>query len=148
MHREPPKNRFLHPERNILYVPSWKSTTLASFPETPGTPAGSGESPSIISLPWDGIHCSCLLDHPFSGKQGFGIIPIIIMIAVRLLMLIHQYLQFQLSPKNIHSTKFRFPPLSHKCCGSGQVSASHFLLEKRIFWWFLDVVNKIVPHFG
>lgn len=65
-----------------------------------------------------------------------------------LLMFIHQHLQLQLSPKIIHGTKSRFPPPSRGCCGSGQVSASHFLLERGIFWEFLDVVNEIMPHFG
>lgn len=82
-------------------------------------------SPSVLSLPWDSIHCSCLLDHHHLFRET----EIWDHPAVMLLLFIQQHLQLQLSPKNIHTIRSRFAPASHKCCGSEQVSVSHFLLE-------------------
>lgn len=148
IHRETARDPFLHPERNTrtMACSQLEKRYFGFISRNPWhrCRVWGGSFPSFLLLPWDGTHCSCLLNqHRLFRDTGIWDHP-----AVMLLMFIHQHLQLQLSLKNIHGTKSRFPPPSRGCCGSGQVSASHFLLERGIFWEFLDVVNEIMPHFG
>lgn len=122
------------------YVPGWKSISLALSPEIPAIAAHFGVALLLQPpLPWDGVHSSCLLDHHHLLRDlGSSC-------SDALNVYTPTFATPALSKKR---TKFRFPPPPHKCCGSEQVSASHFLLERRSFWQFLDIWNKIMPHFG
>lgn len=124
-------------------VPSWKSFLLALCPEIPAIAAGFGVAPSPSILPSMGW-CSQLLPPqpslPFQENRDLGS-----SCSDALNVYTPTFATPALSKK---CSKFRFPPPPCKCRSSGQVPASHFLLERRIFWQFLDVVNKIMPHFG
>lgn len=80
---------------------------------------------------------TCLLDHHRpprdAGVWGTSLNP-----AAMLLVFVRQPPHLQVTPKNIYSTKPRFPP-PLKCCGSGQVLALCFLLGMGFFlvFWML-----------